>query len=266
METGPEYRGKGLGTRFLLHHGFWPDYAVVVEGSRFCLAWAMPGVIYLKISTFGRPSYIPFVNHGDSPQGSENAIIRMAHLINVLQDWAKKYETTNKYNYAAGTMVPKALIGAIDGGRPTKPNCQAGICSIYMDIRVLPDRDFLDLVNEVEEVIESSGINAKVELFMSQRGYEAQNIEPLVDSVKKSHVKYFGKEPEKISVADTSMWTDINIYNQNGIPSLKYAPSPDIPFHNRPDAPRSEGIAISGLLDAAKLYALIALDMCNRSR
>jgi hypothetical protein len=57
------------------------------------------------------------------------------------------------------------------------------------------------------------------------------------------------------------MWRDLNVYNEVGIPSLTYGP---------PLGLSAEGwsyfIRRSDVNLAAQLYAMIALDVCNRER
>ena len=57
-----------------------------------------------------------------------------------------------------------------------------------------------------------------------------------------------------------SIWTDTNVYNELGIPAIKIGP------RGRRIGPRNEEIDIDVMVNAAKLYALIALDICTRPR
>ena len=57
-----------------------------------------------------------------------------------------------------------------------------------------------------------------------------------------------------------SIWTDTNIYNEMGIPAIKIGP------RGRRIGPRNEEIDIDIMVKAAQLYALMALDICNRER
>ena len=57
-----------------------------------------------------------------------------------------------------------------------------------------------------------------------------------------------------------SIWTDTNVYNELGIPAIKIGP------RGRRIGPCNEEIEIDVMVSAAKLYALIALDICARAR
>jgi len=50
-----------------------------------------------------------------------------------------------------------------------------------------------------------------------------------------------------------TIWTDTNVYNELGIPTIKIGP-------------RNEEIEIDVMVNAAKLYKLIALDIRSRAR
>lgn len=66
--------------------------------------------------------------------------------------------------------------------------------------------------------------------------------------------QYLFKEKIKHEAADrASIWTDTNVYNELGIPAIRIGP-------------RNEEIEIDTMVNAAKLYALIALDICTRAR
>ena len=71
----------------------------------------------------------------------------------------------------------------------------------------------------------------------------------------------YSKKKIKHEAADrASIWTDTNVYNELGIPAIKIGP------RGRRIGPRNEEIDIDAMVNAAKLYALIALDICTRVR
>jgi len=73
--------------------------------------------------------------------------------------------------------------------------------------------------------------------------------------------QYLFKEKIKHEAPDrASIWTDTNVYNELGIPAIKIGP------RGRRIGPRNEEIDIDVMVNAAKLYALIALDICTRAR
>ena len=62
----------------------------------------------------------------------------------------------------------------------------------------------------------------------------------------------------RITPERASIWTDTNVYNELDLPAIKIGP------RGRRIGPRNE--EIDTMVNAAKLYALIALDICTRPR
>jgi hypothetical protein len=54
------------------------------------------------------------------------------------------------------------------------------------------------------------------------------------------------------------MWRDINVFNEVGIPSATFG----FPRRSAPDVPE-KFVEIDDLLDSAKMYALVAADICG---
>ncbi|MGZ8479985.1 MAG: M20/M25/M40 family metallo-hydrolase, partial [Candidatus Binatia bacterium] len=96
--------------------------------------------------------------------------------------------------------------------------------------------------------------------YKSLLGHEGKQVEPLVQSAEEAYQHLF-KEKIKHEAADrASIWTDTNVYNELGIPAIKIGP------RGRRIGPRNEEIDIDVMVSAAKLYALMALDICTRVR
>jgi len=88
---GPAYRSKGLGTRHMLTNGITSDYAVVAEPSQFALTWALPGALYVKITTKGMAAYTPFTDR------KNNSITKAIDVVNLILKWAEEYEKETAY-------------------------------------------------------------------------------------------------------------------------------------------------------------------------
>jgi acetylornithine deacetylase/succinyl-diaminopimelate desuccinylase-like protein len=260
---GPAYRGKGLGARFLVTHGVVADYAIVVEPSQFRITWAQCGAVFIKITTYGEPMYAPFVDHPVAPAESKNAVVRMASIIPTLEEWARRYEKEHRYEFKAGTMVPKVNIGSIFGGAPFKPNFSPAICNLYVEAFMTPGQRAIDVLREVKEVLSSTGIEAKSSLFLSVNGYESEGAEPLVEAMEEAQLVVRGRKPEPIRSAFTSTYADLTVFAEVGIPAIKCGPSPE-----NPDAKpaTAEMQKVDDLFAAAKMYAVAALEIANRPR
>lgn len=258
---GPGSRGKGIGAHFLLHAGVWTDYAVVCETSNWSVSWALPGVAYFCITTRGYPMYAP-MNDRSAPsiQENKNAIVKLAHLIIALEAWADRYEAENKFDTSCGMIEPRVTVGAVDGGLPYKPNWRPAIANVYVDVRIPPDRSPLDVKRELERVVAATGLSSEVLMYLGHRGYVSKGVEPAVSAMTAAHRRVFGKEPNPANWHILSMWNDSNIFAEQGIPVVKYGPPPP------PGGIYPERMLISDLMQAARVYALTALQICGVAR
>lgn len=255
--NGPRNRGKGIGARFLLTQGAWCDYAVVCEASGLSLVWALPGVAYFRITCRGVPIYAPLNERTWSePTGEKNAVVKMLTLAQQVEQWGIRFEQENLYESACGTIHPRVNIGAIDGGEPTKPNFRPGISSIYVDVRVPPNMTPLDVKRQLELFVRSTGLSDEVTMYLSQRGYEGPGPAELRTAVEHAHLAVFHEPPPPPAAGDLSMWNDMNVFHEMGIPSIKYGPDR---VWNTP----KETMRIADLMNAARVYAAIALEMCT---
>jgi acetylornithine deacetylase/succinyl-diaminopimelate desuccinylase-like protein len=250
--------GKGYGSRHAVSHGIHADYALVAETTDFGVTWIEAGAAYFKITLEGRGVYTPRLPARGALQDNPNALIKMMAVIEGIENWAVDYEKRYTIDYPVGKMVPKVSIGAIRAGAPYKPSTTPRQCSIYVDVRVPPAVEFIQVERELKGVVSAQGLGGTVECFMSRRGYEGKNVEPLVNSIRNAHVSVKGAEPPPVNTAETSMWRDINIFNEVGIPSATFG----MPRKSASDVPE-RFVEIDDIVDAAKMYALVALEICG---
>ena len=257
---GTKYRGKGMGTQFLLSHGITSDYAVIAEPSQFGITWALPGAAYFKISVRGEAAYVPFNEWSPDFRKSKNAILKMIPVMEALENWAARYEEQNEYRFTGGVIRPKVMLGAILGGRPYKPNTRPAHCAVYVDVRIPPQRNLPGIQKELTQVLAGSGVETKIELYLWRPGFEGHGVEPLVESLRSAHRRVLQEEPQPIRSPYTSMWNDNNIYHLMGIPAVKWGPSP------RGNVGDYSHQTEEDLVKAAKVYAAVAVDICSREK
>jgi acetylornithine deacetylase/succinyl-diaminopimelate desuccinylase-like protein len=253
------YRGEGTGTRHLLTHGIQSDYALVADGSDLNAVWAQTGVVQMKITTYGQPDAAWGTKRADKPPAKVNAIVKMTRIIDALERWAERFEEERIYQSATGPILPKANIGAIEGGAPYRPNYFPGVCSIYLDVRIPPGLRPVTVQNEVEQVLRETGLDYDLEVYKSLLGHEGKGVEPLVESLERVHERLFGRKLQFEEPGRASIWTDTNVYNELGIPAVKFGPRGKR-IH------RYEELPIEQMVKAAQVYALLALDICSRPR
>jgi acetylornithine deacetylase/succinyl-diaminopimelate desuccinylase-like protein len=256
--TGTRYVSKEIGTRYVIARGFVGDYALVAEGTKFGVGWVEAGKCFFRVRVFGAepPVYFPMSNRPGSAQSSPNAIVRATHVIEALERWGTTYEQTHVFEHPGGTVVPKVGIGAVRGGLPYKITKTAQVCELYVDVRITPVQRPMAIERELRGVLDGAGVPYDLDLYTYRRGFAGEGVEGLVEAIQRAHSRIFGGTPAPCDPMYTSMWRDINPFNEAGIPAVMYGPGSSVgagPF----------AIGVKDLVDAARAYALIALDICN---
>ena len=257
---GAPYRGKGVGIRYMLTHGIVADYAIVCEPSRFGITWTQAGATFIKITVWGEAMYAPYVQHVKDFKKSKNAVVKASTLIEPLEDWALEYEEKYRYKFDAGEVVPKVNIGAIMGGAPFKPNFSPGVCNLYVEAFTAPGTRPIDILREVETIIQKTGVEAEVELYLSVQGYESKNAKPLAKIMGDAYTSVRKKKPKKIEAALSSTYADLNVLVEMGVPAIKCGPAPEDP---RLKPATGEVQKVEDLVDATKMYVAAAMEICN---
>jgi acetylornithine deacetylase/succinyl-diaminopimelate desuccinylase-like protein len=257
---GPKYIGKGYGSRHAVAHGIVADFALVAESTDFGVTWVEAGAAYFKVTLHGTGYYTPRLPPRGALRDTPNPIVKMAMVIQALEAWAAGYEEKYKVEYPVGVMVPRVAVGAIRGGLPFSPSVGVDTCSIYVDVRVPPTVGFGEVERELKQVVLSQGFGGDVKLYMARKGYEGKNIEPLVASINRAHQTIRGVECPRVSTPEISMWRDINVFNEVGMPSATFG------FPRKTEPGLSEKfVLIDDLVDCSKMYALVAMDVCGAS-
>ena len=260
----PAYIAKEPGTRYAITHGGGvADYALVAEGTDFGLVGVEAGKAFFKITVFGDdlPIYTPYITRPTPVEKNPSAIVRIGAFIQRIEAWAYEYEQKNRYECAGGLIVPKVNFGAIRGGVPYKITKTVQQCAIYLDVRITPAQEPLDVREELRQLMREAGMAGEVELYVYRPAFEmdAKKGAPLRDAITRAHRALVGGEPKPAPLGTSSMWRDINVFNEMRIPSITYGPGVSV----------GGGIfrmKIENLLIGSKLYTQIALDLCNQER
>ena len=259
----PAYLAKEAGTRFAITHGGVGDYALVAEGTDFGLVGVEAGKAFFKVTVFGNdlPIYTPYIPRPTPVEKNPSAIVRMAPLVQRIEEWAYEYEQKNRYECKGGVIVPRVNIGAIRGGVPYKITKTVQQCAIYLDVRVTPAQNPLDVREELRRLVTATGLDGEVELYVYRPAYEADphKVEPLAGAITRAHQAILGGTPKPAAPPFSSMWRDINCFNEMRIPAITYGPGISVGGGNF-------GMKISDLVTGARLYALTALDLCSQAR
>ena len=259
----PEYVAKEAGTRYATTHGGVADYALVSEGTDFGIVGVEAGKAFFKITVFGNdlPIYTPYIQRPVEIKNNPSAISRMSIMIQAVEEWAAEYEKKNRYECAGGTVVPKVNIGAIRGGVPWKITKTVQQCAIYVDVRTTPIQEPLDIREELLALMQRAGLQGEVELYVYRPGFEAdeKKVAPLRQAIMRAHRAVLGEDPKPAPVPTSSMWRDLNCFNEMRIPSLAYGPGVSV----------GGGLfrmPIQNLINGSKLFVTTAIDLCNQGR
>ena len=258
---GPLYLSKDLGVRFMVTHGAVADYALVAEGTGFGIVGIEPGKAHFKVTirTDTPRYYTPYLPRPTGLADAPNAIVRAAAVIATFEEWAYGYQQRNTYRGSTGTIVPKASVNAIRSGYPFNLTSAPQICSFYVDTRILPGANPTDVRDELRGVLATAGVDGTVELFLYRPGFEAKGAERLIETVRRCHDQTFMAPPAIVGEPVTSMWRDTNAFNELGIPAISYAP-------RAASHATKKSFKVKDLQDAARVYARIAMDLCNQDR
>jgi acetylornithine deacetylase/succinyl-diaminopimelate desuccinylase-like protein len=258
---GSFVESKEIGARFLITHGGVADYALVAEGTGFGLVWVEAGEFWYKLTLHSDqpPFYTPYLPERTTSAASPNMIVAAAAVIEAIEKWAAEYQRRNVYHSAGGTVVPKVQIGGIRGGNPHRPILAPQLCHLYIDVRSVPGQDPLVTKTELGKIVSHLGLRHTIELYSFRPGFEAKNIERFANAVRRAHRSQFGEEPGPAQVETSSMWRDINAFNEVGIPALTYGPRSSTHSFRR-------ALSIESLYQAACAYARIAVETCNEEK
>ena len=178
----------------------------------------------------------------------------MAHAVLALEQWAIDYEKRERYEFSGGTIIPKAQVVHVRA--PNDIGHPSAFCDIYLDVRVVPEKKPERIQKDLEKVVRSLNIEFDITPFQYSRGHIAKNAEPLIAAVESAHRYVLGTEPPKPPSAEVSMWRDLNVFNETGIPSICYGPPRQ---REAMSGGQNRAMKIADLVTATKVYALTIL-------
>lgn len=268
---GRLYRGGGCGTWYAITHGAVADFAVVGEPTGLSLLQAHGGYVWTRITLVGNPRHTVF------GQTKNNTINNMMKLANHLQAWGDDFEKRHTHL----GMSSKVTLSAIEGGWPHRCSRVPVYCTLYVDTRLMPHQSPLVVQREMEEAVarlqksdpDFGSLHLDMNIFMNQWGSECAPEQLIYREVTQAHQEVTGSPPEVTAVSFASdaceLWA-------HGIPSLNYGPtgrtrelSDGRHYGNaqsdwNPDA--GEHASIDDMVQGAKTYATIMLNLCTRTR
>jgi len=259
---GKTYRGAGVGARYLMDHGVMADMCIIGEPTGLHLQIGNSGLVWARVSVDGKATKF---------------VLAACKVAQAIQDWEKEYQRKNPHKF----MLPTVQLGAIDGGNAFKPGTRP-TTDIFVIVKTLPGAVPLAIKRDIEAVCEkvkkreSDILDIRVDLYLSTDGYEISKSEYVVKAMAQAHKTVFGKPvpyPKPIRYGITSDGSRIAAY---GVPAITYGPGfgthlvdpTETKAGEEWDSPSGvrRGVGIQNMVNCTKVYALAALDICNRKR
>ena len=255
----PEYKGNLIltatvdeeiggfkGLKYVVDQGIKADMGIVCEPSDLKIVNVCKGLLQLRLRTKGKSA------HGGVPEQGVNAISKMLKILSKLEEYDFKqtsHEVLGK---------PTLNIGRIDGGR--KPNVVPDSCEAEIDIRYLPGKDHLQVIDDLEKLIgevreKDPQIETEVEIIRYRSSLEIAQDSPVIKTISEAGKRILGKCPEFRGMITPG---DSEYLVKAGIPSVLFGPGDEHLAHSA-----DEWIAINDILTATKIYAAIIASEVN---
>jgi acetylornithine deacetylase/succinyl-diaminopimelate desuccinylase-like protein len=251
--------GQGNGCSFMLEQGYRGDFAILAKPGD-AVAWEEVGLCWFRVRVRGRLGYtgirhiVPY----------KNPIVDSATVIAGLEEWFPTYSA----RHTSGLVAPQGSIGAIEGGWPHKPAFVPAATDLYVDIRVSPRSDPLEVKRELGDALAEiqsrhPGLEVDHEMILSIPGTHTNPTSWVVQSLMRAWERREGRPHTPI--AGTSGATDAAILRGRGIPTARLGLPRTPPLTDYPGF--SMGAATTDAIQRLAqclIYAIV--DTCTRNR
>ncbi len=248
---GKDYRGYGVGTHYLVNHGVLPDLCILGEPTDMKVVLEHFGSLWVRISCAGIYAHTAFAEG----RPEMNSIRRMYALMDTILKWIANWEK----NASHGGKKAVVNLGCIRGGHPWRASRTPEKTDLFLDVRVPPTipmsearRNLQQMVLELERKHPDWGL--EWETYVSVPGARISEEHELVKAIEANHEYVTGRRPEREVVTWCS---DASVLSRYGIETVNYGPS------SGPRNVEGEKVAIQTLVEIAKIYALVAADLCG---
>ena len=254
---GRQYQGYGVGTKFAITHGAVADYCILGEPTNMMLIARHCGTTWVKITVPGHLIHTAWSDVG------KNAINKSRLVLDAIHDWIPAYVE----KHALGDFRPRVNVAAIEGGWPWRGARTPDGCSIYLDVRSLPDelptstymevRDMVNAVVRAHPQLEGT----KVEIFVSAPGTSIPDDHELVQSIISAHKNQLGTAPQ---MGTETWYSDAAHMNRYGIPTVNYGSAGRIRTGGGGfSTHQGEHVHIGDMVDITKVYIELMLKLCG---
>lgn len=229
-----------LGTRYLVEHaGVRADAAICGEPTGLRPMIAARGLLWARITTFGRSS------HASTPHLGVNAIASMSQVIQALEN----LPFTAHHPLLGG---PTLNVATIQGGEKT--NMVPDRCQITLDRRLVPGETAEGARRELEVVLtrlaDEASVEARLEILEAAEPSEIPADAAIVHAVQAARAAL---ELEPVEPAGFPGGTDARfLIHELGVPTVILGPGDLAQAHTT-----NESVAVAELEQGALLYAAV---------
>jgi len=233
----------GLGAQTIVDGGIKADACVVGEPSNGKICRAQKGTIWFDIYTKGISKHASQLTLDDS----ENAIYKMSKIVQTLHDMNNTLFSI-KHDLVGHSTIN---VGKIEGG--LQENIVPDNCKISVDYRILPDENPNQIIDNIVEQLNKSGIeNDDFEIEMKHLR-EAAIIPETENIVEKTCEAVEFVKGTKSQISGMTATTDMSFFvNHANIPTVILGPGKIEDAHTV-----NESISIVELYEMTKIYATL---------
>jgi acetylornithine deacetylase/succinyl-diaminopimelate desuccinylase-like protein len=196
-----------LGSRAVADSGLRADLAIVGEPTRLRVITAHKGNLWLRLKTSGKAA------HGSRPELGQNAILRMAKIVQVLET---EYQAELRQRRHPLLRPPTVNVGAIGGG--VQPNIVPAHCAITIDRRTLPGETDAAVCREITRFLRARQAPCVLE------NTKAHACLPMETDPRKPLVSQFMKTAGQQRPLGADYFCDASVLSASGIPSVVFGP------------------------------------------
>ncbi|MDH3254877.1 MAG: M20 family metallopeptidase [Acidobacteriota bacterium] len=249
---------ESLGAEALIADGFTADGAIVGEPTRNRVCLGHKGLEWLEIIFRGAAA------HGGTPEAGINAIAAAARFLDLARtELAARWR--NRVDPLLGS--PTFNVGTIAGG--DQPSTVAALCTLQADRRSVPGEDYALISGELQELMR------RVESEMPGLTSELRRLPGGMATLEHVALSTPADDPVALAAAAAyrqvrgvraefgafPAWTDGALLSAFGdIPTIIMGPGDLAVAHS----PR-EAVPTAEVLEAARLYAVTALEFCDEA-
>lgn len=206
LVSDEETTNKGI-KNHLLKNKLKADGVIIAEPTSLNVCIGNKGYASFFVRTYGKAT------HASQPEKGENAIYKMARIINRFEEYSKKVIPTIKHDFLGSATFS---VGTIAGG--TKINIVPDYCQCEIERRILPGENQRDILLEMQNIVGDLG-----EVF--DRSYMdasmTEQYDPLVQVALETVSESVNMEmgPKVFSAG-----TEASFFTNNNIPTIILGP------------------------------------------